>query len=192
MCITSYDRRSCHHYCRQLEILLLVASIISLSGCMTSSRQYQEQLKAPPLPVPEVQESTHADPLSYGMVTGRVKKNVTTQQDLIELFGGPSVMTTDRDDTEVWMYDRTSTVSSSSYASSSTDADHSEAAVMAGFFGLSVPLGVGAAGGAYRGQSANVAKGSNSATHSVKTITFIVKFNPDRTVKDYAVRQASY
>lgn len=170
---------------------LLAALIFAATGCATSYQRPQEAVKAPPLPEPQ-QEISRPDPLSYGMVTGKVKKNETTQQDLLDMFGGPSTMTTDRDGTEVWMYDKTTTTTSSGYASSSANADKSEAAVMAGFFGLSVPLGVGGAVGASRNEGATARQGSNSTTRSVKTITFIVKFNPDKTVKDYSVRQASY
>src|SRR5262249_46872385 len=35
--------------------------------------------------------------LSYGTATGLVKKGVTTQQELLEMFGGPNVMTTDKE-----------------------------------------------------------------------------------------------
>ena len=177
--------------CPLFAYVLIGAFAVLLSGCMTYQPPPQERVRAPALPPPQVDQSS-PDTLSYGMVTGRVKKNETTQQDLLELFGGPSTMTTDREGTEVWMYDKTTTTTSSSYSSSDSYANKSDAAVMAGFFGLSVPLGVGAGGVKSGNEGASAAQGRNSVTHSVKTLTFIVKFNPDRTVKDYSVRQASY
>ena len=126
------------------------------------------------------------------MVTGTVKKNETTQFELIELFGGPSVMTTDRDGTEVWMYDRTTSVSHDSYGSSDKRASRTDAGAMAGFFGLGIPTGAIGGGGTVHKEGSTTTSGQHSSSHSIRTITFIVKFNEDKTVKDYAVRQASY
>ncbi|HYD84514.1 MAG TPA: hypothetical protein VEA63_10685, partial [Opitutus sp.] len=78
------------------------------AGCETTNNAPpQATVQAPALPAPV--QSTAAAPgaLSYGMVTGRVVKGVTTQFDVLELFGGPSTMTTDKDGSEVWMYDKT-------------------------------------------------------------------------------------
>jgi hypothetical protein len=101
-------------------------------------------------------------------------------------------MTTDKDGTEVWMYDKTASTTSDNYAHSGSQASRSEASVMAGFFGISFVAGFGSAKGSANDQSAQISHGAGSVTHSVKTITFIIKFNPDKTVKDYSVRQASY
>lgn len=126
------------------------------------------------------------------MVTGRVKKGETTQQEILELFGGPSTMTTDKDGTEVWMYDKTASTVSGTHAQSSSQADKSEASVMAAFLGIPLFAGVGAARASTQSQSAQVSQGQTNVTRSVKTITFIIKWNEDKTVKDYAVRQSSY
>lgn len=166
--------------------------MFSGSGCMmTTGGRPQEYVSAPPVQAPQT-DATRPDTLSYGMVTGKVKKNETTQHDLLELFGGPSTMTTDRDGTEVWMYDKTATTTSGSYASSESSAQQSEAAVMAGFFGLPIPGIVGGGASASRSETAAARQGNSFVSRSVKTITFIVKFNEDNTVKDFAVRQASY
>ena len=63
---------------------------------------------------------------------------------------------------------------------------------MAGFFGIPLVAGVGGAKRSDNEQSAQISQGAGSVTRSVKTITFIIKFNPNKTVKDYSVRQASY
>jgi hypothetical protein len=113
----------------------------------------------------------------------------------MELFGGPSVMTTDKDGTEVWMYDKTTSSVSGSYANSGSQATKSEAAAMGAFFGFPAFSGVGGVGGgigASSSQSAQVSQGTQNVERRVKTITFIIKFNADKTVKDYSVRQASY
>lgn len=167
--------------------------LLVLTGCQTTNNlSPQATVRAPALPPPVASAGDPPSALSYGMVTGRVKKGVTTQQDLIDLFGGPSTMTTDKDGTEVWMYDKTSSTVSENYAHSGSQASRSEASVMAGFFGIPLVAGVGGAKGSANDQSAQISQGAGSVTRSVKTITFIIKFNPDKTVKDYAVRQASY
>ena len=164
-----------------------------LTGCQTTNNSAPPaSVKAPDLPPPAASAGEPPGALSYGMVTGRVNKGVTTQQELIDLFGGPSTMTTDKDGTEVWMYDKTSSTVSGNYAHSGSQASRSEASVMAGFFGIPLVAGVGGAKGSANDQSAQISQGAGSVTRSVKTITFIIKFNPDKTVKDYAVRQASY
>lgn len=156
-------------------------------GCQSP----QESITAPALP-PSAPAVEGADALSYGMVTGRVKKNETTQQDLIDLFGGPTTMTTDRDGTEVWMYDRTSTTTEANFASSTADDRRTSAALMASYFGISQPIDSVAGGVGVRSRDAGVSQSRSSTSRSVRTITVVVKFNADKTVKDYTVRQSSY
>lgn len=171
----------------------LAAFFLILTGCQTTNNASpQATVQAPSLPPPAASAGEPPSALSYGMVTGRVKKGVTTQQELLETFGGPSTMTTDKDGTEVWMYDKTASTVSGSYAHSGSQASRSEASVMAGFFGIPLVGGVAGASGSANAQAAQVSQSAGSTTRSVKTITFIIKFNQDKTVKDYSVRQASY
>ena len=173
--------------------ICLSGLFLVLTGCQTTNNSPpQATVKAPDLPPPAASAGDPPSVLSYGMVTGRVKNGVTTQQELIDQFGGPSTMTTDKDGTEVWMYDKTASTVSDSYAHSGSQASRSEASVMAGFFGIPLVAGVGGAKRSDNEQSAQISQGAGSVTRSVKTITFIIKFNPNKTVKDYSVRQASY
>lgn len=173
--------------------LCLSGFFLVFTGCQTTNNSApQATVRAPDLPPPVASAGDPPSALSYGMVTGRVNKGVTTQQDIIDLFGGPSTMTTDKDGTEVWMYDKTASTTSGNYAHSGSQASRSEASVMAGFFGIPLVAGVGGSKGSANDQSAQISQGAGSVTRSVKTITFIIKFNPDKTVKDYSVRQASY
>lgn len=180
--------------------LCLFGLLFVLVGCqITNSRSPQatvkspqEIVKAPELPPPPAAAGDQPSTLSYGMVTGRVKKGVTTQQEIIDLFGGPSTMTTDKDGTEVWMYDKTTSTVSGNYAQSGAQADKSEASVMASFLGIPLVTGASSTNATAQSQSAQSSQGTSTITRSIKTITFIIKFNEDKTVKDYAVRQASY
>lgn len=183
-----------------LGLLLVGCQITSSRSPQATVKSPQEIVKAPELPPPPAAAGDQPSTLSYGMVTGRVKRGVTTQQEIIDLFGGPSTMTTDKDGTEVWMYDKTVSTVTGSYTQSGSQASRSEvsgeANTMATFFGIPLVAGVGSttdsAHASANAQSAQVGQGTGTVTRSVKTITFIIKFNEDKAVKDYAVRQASY
>ena len=172
--------------------LLIVAPVALLvAGCqLANTTPPQASVKAPELPSPPAASSTEApSPLSYGTAT-TVKKGVTTQVEIMERFGAPSVMTTDKDG-EVWMYEKTSSTVSSSQAQSGSASERKSAAAMALFFGLPPVVGGGAASTSGK-DAANVTQGTQQVTQSVKTITFIIKFNLDKTVRDYSVHQAVY
>ena len=177
------------------KILLCPCLAVLLAGCAMDANPPVTAVQAPALPAPQPAPASPADhpsTLSYGMVTGRVQKGVTTQNDILELFGGPNTMTTDKDGTEVWMYDKTTSTTSSSQSSSGAQTDKSDARVMEEFLGIPFIAGVGGANVSTQSQAAQVSQSQGSVTNSVKTITFIIKFNADKTVKDYAVRQSSY
>lgn len=130
-------------------------------------------------PAPAAQPST----LSYGSVTTLVQRNRTTQLEILQNFGGPNIATTDSDGTEVWVYDR---------AVTETDiATQSKA--FQGAVNLGVSFGLphfGSSMGASGGLSG--ASGQASTTSATRTLTVIVKFNSDKTVKDYAVRSSTF
>jgi hypothetical protein len=109
----------------------------------------------------------------------QVRKGETTQGDLIRLFGGPNLTTFDEVGRETWIYERTLTqtdVSSSSQASQAT--------ARLGLFFRSVALG----GAADKSSSAAAV----TTRSTVRSVTVIVKFAPDRTVDDYAVRETYF
>jgi hypothetical protein len=120
--------------------------------------------------------------LSYGSVNATVKKNVTSQSDLLNLFGGPNISTTDAEGVETWVYERTSSMTDTAGGNESRD--------FAAFFGAGGSFGPAVVGGGAGG-------GSHSGTdqrrtvNSVRTLTVVVKFNGDKTVKDVSSR-ASY
>ena len=174
------------------------ALILLLAGCAASSNQVPATSGAASAPAAAIQSpappasAPTPSALSYGTATGRVKKDVTTQQELLDLFGGPSVMTTDKDGAEVWMYDKTTSTVSGSTDQNARQASQSDASTMAYYFGIPFVADAGRVNSSEKDQSSQEGHAQNSFTSSVKTITFIIRFNPDKTVKEYAVRQASY
>ena len=89
----------------------------------------------------------------------------------------------DADGVETWVYER---------SASETDTA-SESQRMSGGVGLDLFFNLGNFGA---GASASGEAGRSSArtktTHSIKTLTVIVKFNKDKTVKDYSARAAYF
>ena len=120
--------------------------------------------------------------LTYGTVTSMVKKGETTQAELIDLFGGPNISTTDKDGTETWVYERTASMNDTA---GTADQKNIEAFFGAGGGGAGVVAGGGVGGGSARQND------QRRTVNSVRTLTIVVKFNPDKTVKDYTAR-ASY
>ena len=70
---------------------LLIVSLVSLllSGCATIQPAQKSNLTA-------------------GMVKKEIVKGVTTQNDILEVFGAPNIVTKNKSDNEVWTYDKMS------------------------------------------------------------------------------------
>ncbi len=131
-----------------------------------------------PAPMPAPTQPPTQSALSYGMVTSQVRTGETTQLELVQLFGSPNISSFDSDGVETWVYDKSVTqtdVQSRSQAA--------QGAANLGVFFSSTGGGVGAT----TAQSSQ----TGTATTSVRSITVIIKFAPNKTVSDYKVR-ASY
>jgi hypothetical protein len=165
----------------QLPVLLLAGAC--LAACATPS--IPEEKNAPPAAssVASSAAITRGSALSYGTVTSRVEKNKTTQTDLVEQFGGPNISSLDADGSEVWIYERS--VTQTDVATQSRD--------YRGAVNMGVSFGYphfGASAGATG--SAEKSSGQSSSTTSTRTLTVIVKFNVDKTVKDYSARATTF
>jgi|TARA_B100000315_G_C14448313_1_gene527895 hypothetical protein len=58
-------------------------------------------------PMPNVQPKQKSN-LTVGMVKTQVKKGVTNQAEILQLFGAPNLVTQNRNDDEVWNYSKMS------------------------------------------------------------------------------------
>jgi hypothetical protein len=161
--------------------LALAAAAFLLPACM-SAPQIQPG-SAPVTPTTQAVSAPAAQSggsaLSYGTVTSVVVKGKTTQMDLIQWFGGPNISTVDADGVETWLYERS--VSQTDVASKSQNWQ------AAANLGVSFGHGQGGASAA-GGQSGS----ASSTASSFRSLTVIVKFNPDKTVKDYSVRSSQF
>ena len=161
--------------------LALTAAAFLLPACMSAP-----QIQPGSAPVTPAAQAVSAPPsqsggsaLSYGAVTASVVKGKTTQMDLIQMFGGPNISTVDGDGAETWVYERS--VSQTDVASRS---QNWQAAANLGVSFGHVQGGASAGGG----QSGS----ASSTASSFRSLTVIVKFNADKTVKDYSVRSSQF
>ena len=160
---------------------VLALATFLLPACM-SAPQIQPG-STPPTPsaqavsAPPAQSGASA--LSYGTVTSVVVKGKTTQMDLLQMFGGPNISTVDSEGVETWVYERS--VSQTDVASRS---QNWQAAANLGVSFGHVQGGASAGGG----QSGS----ASSTASSFRSLTVIVKFNADKTVKDYSVRSSQF
>lgn len=88
-----------------MKKLLVLLPALALVACMGTT------------PVGEPMSKSN---LTSGQVSLTLKKNITTQTEVVETFGAPNLVTQNADGEEVWTYQRNATVanavSNSSYA----------------------------------------------------------------------------
>ena len=111
-------------------------------------------------------QTTEKNNLTAGQVSLTLKKNSTTQQQVIEAFGSPNLVTQSEDGEEVWTYQKHATVANSSSSS---------------FSATVILLGGGSS--------------SSGFEQSSRTITLIIKFkeiNGVKTVVDFSSRSSSF
>lgn len=133
---------------------------VAMTGCASTYQQ--------PNPYTAQQTNIQRDPLSYGSITAKVQKGITTQEEIIRYFGAPNITTMNKDGREVWMYDRIS--------SSSQSDGWSEARRFGVFFGLETAS----------------AKQSSNRSSTTSTLTFIITFDTKKCVSDYSARATQF
>jgi hypothetical protein len=95
------------------------------------------------------------------------------------MLGPPNISTTDAEGNEVWVYERAVTETERQSRSEGW-----QAAANLGLFFSAVQLGGG--GSTERSNS------SGKTSTSYRSLTVIVKFNTDKTVKDFSVRASQF
>ena len=112
-------------------------------------------------------EGLGATPYTHGQVQLTLKKGVTTQAQVLEVFGAPNVATTDSTGKELWTYQK--------YAQVARAASSSE-----GFAWTIFLLG----GGSRRA--------SAEAGTSSRTLTLLIRFDKRGVVDDFKSRASSF
>lgn len=136
---------------RKFSTVFAIAAALAISGCVQTIPQQQDESK---------------NQLTTGQVTLTLRKNQTTQAEVLEKFGAPNLVTTNADGEEVWTYQRHATVSSSSSTSA---------------FATIVLAGVSSK--------------TSGFEQSSRTMTLIIKFKDlggIKTVVDFSSRASSF
>ena len=134
-----------------MKKLLFIIPLLALSACVTPTT---------------VGEPMSKSNLTAGQVSLTLKKNITTQTEVVETFGAPNLVTQNADGEEVWTYQRNATVANA--ASNSTYAT----IILAGVSGR-----------------------SSGFEQSSRTMTLIIKFKDlkgVKTVVDFSSRYSSF
>lgn len=141
---------------------LLLCATLALSGCGEKT-----------MPSNETPAKSN---LTSGQVSLTLKKNITTQLEVAEVFGAPNLVTNNADGEEVWVYQKHATVANASSAS-----------VAGGFGGLGlVTILLGGVGGT---------ASTSSSEQSSRTMTLIIKFKDiqgTKRVVDFSSRYSSF
>lgn len=132
--------------------VLCTALAVLLSGCATQ-REIESQ---------KISKSN----LTSGQVSITLKKNITTQQEVVETFGAPNLVTQNADGEESWTYQKQATVSNASSSSA---------------FATIILAGASSS--------------SSGLEQSSRTMTLIIKFRDIKgvkTVTDFSSRYSSF
>lgn len=112
---------------------------------------------------PAPTQSTANSPFTHGNVQLNLVKNVTTQAQVLEVFGAPNVATVDAEGREVWTFQKNAQVSQS------TSVDSFGTIILAG-----------------------TSKTSTQFEQSSRTMTLIIKFDKEKKVVDFMSRTSSF
>jgi len=78
-------------------------------------------------------ETTESSNLTHGIVKSKVIKGVTTQAEVLELFGSPNIITKNKKNNEVWSYNKMSVVDKGGRTSFLTGAKASTSSTTSSF-----------------------------------------------------------
>lgn len=136
---------------KQMRALLAGAVLVTfLVGCVQAPRV----------------ETAPTNPLTSGQVSLTLRKNQTTQTEVLEVFGAPNLVTSNADGEEAWTYQKHATVANASSSS--------------GFATIIL---------------AGVRTSSSGLEQSSRTMTLIIKFKEIKGVKtvvDFSSRASSF
>lgn len=137
------------------QILLLV--IIMISGCVTT------EIRSPTEPFQGAETQETSNRLTHGQVQLTLKKGITTQNEVLEIFGSPNITTIDSSGHEVWTYQRHATVEKSNSSN---------------VYGTIILFGGGSKAAGFE--------------QSSRTMTLIIKFDENKKVADFKSMSTSF
>ena len=146
--------------------IVILAITLTLGGCMTAA-QHRAMIN-----------DSESDRLTLGTVQGKIKIGMPASN-VAAALGSPNIVTTDELRREVWIYDKIAT--DRAYSTSESGI----ATLILGGGGGASGLGGGALS-PYHGRSAG------ATTTSQRTLTVIVKFDEEKTVRDFAYHTSRF
>ena len=149
----------------QSASVALILGLI-LAGCQSAAEHRREV------------EDTSGQQMTVGTVQREIRVGMSGAE-VAQVLGSPNVVTTDENRREVWIYDKISTTSAYSTSSGGVSA-----LILGGAL-----VGDGLLGGA--GQTGYYSDAGATAT-TQKTLTVIIKFNEQRTVRNFAYHTSRF
>lgn len=126
----------------------------------------------------EAVEDRSGDQMTVGTVQREIRVGMSGAE-VAQVLGSPNIVTTDEQRREVWVYDKISTTAAYSGSSGGVSA-----LILGGTL-----VGSGLIGGA-GSTGYNASAGATSTTQ--KTLTVIIKFDEQRTVRDFAYHTSRF
>jgi outer membrane protein assembly factor BamE (lipoprotein component of BamABCDE complex) len=142
-----------------------------ISGMVISSLVF---LTACANPNQQLQEVRKDENLTVGKVQRTIRLGMRNSE-VVESLGSPNIVSTDEQGREVWVYDKIS-----------TERVYSESAAGGGIGALILGSSVGGLVGL------NGQKSSGARSTSQRTLTIIIKFNKNGTVRDIAYHTSQF
>lgn len=142
---------------KHLLMKIITYSVVSLAVLLLGAGCVNQQ------PVGQTMANSN---LTAGQVSLTLKKNVTTQAEVVETFGAPNIVTANGDGDEIWTYQKNATVSNGSSSS--------------GYATIIL---------------AGTSSSSSGFEQSSRTMTLIIKFKEVKGVKvvsDFSSRTSSF
>jgi len=160
-----------------IKVVVVFFLLSVSSACNTTMTKVEQQPEQISINVPEnsIQETS----LSYGAIKKYLKIGVTTQADILKLFGSPNNMTTSSSGNEIWVYDKVRTELSTT----------AEKGTAGGIVGGGIGIGSGGVGAAVGGSES---KSKTNVISTTNTLTVIMEFNEKNILIDYSARQGRY
>ncbi len=109
--------------------------------------------------------------LTAGMVKKEIVEGITTQNEILQLFGAPNIITHNKTGNEVWTYDKVSVERSAS----------------SGGIG-----GIGGGAGSDGGGGGMVGISGSKSSVSARTFTLMIEFDDNAVVKRRSYRASSF
>jgi outer membrane protein assembly factor BamE (lipoprotein component of BamABCDE complex) len=141
-----------------LVCILCVCSFLNSTGCATSNG-----IKSPTSSFEGAETQETSNRLTHGQVQLTLKKGVTTQSEVLEVFGAPNITTIDSSGLEVWTYQKHAIVEKSKSSN---------------MYGTIILFGAGSKAAGFE--------------QSARTMTLIIKFDENKKVVDFKSMSTSF